>query len=554
MKISIFGLVQMWSLAASLAAEEPIKQHVTFAFLKDGAPVSFVDTRLAGFCGSLHEHLSDIEKGYFFEETPHSVGDRFRNLAKHLEGKPGIQCGPDTKTRERKDALNGPGGTYIGEFSIPFIRTSTKLLIHKAAIDRVHSLDDEDLRIGVLGTLGGHQPDGRCSLAAGTKSDLVSTSLISQTFHNAKIYECPNRGAALSDLSDGKIDAYASDEIILYNMYNSWSARDNFVIYPPVYQDGFSHEQYVVTLFNLQNSPLIKRVNDWIKSPKGKAKAEELQPRLNSLEKAMQWLMHGYNAQLALTVLIATFIATLAGSIGYLRIRLNRKTAEKVSHQQSTLLNISLDEITHTAHISSNTETPTDITRFNSGHPQGNPEAKSNDSLAVPPERVNDPLPMMINPFNPSKEDINIFVLQVILKLKQQTIRDILDVKGGDRVNARMKLFRKMYRLSGKDDDMLKRCMLRDFREAIKTSLAELERLTTLDDKDTPITNSEPNPKTNKEKIAEYRNEAFPEEGALASAEPTTDTPETKVETEAEIETKAETEAEVEPTPPDAVT
>ncbi|HEY6530076.1 MAG TPA: hypothetical protein VIZ65_15405 [Cellvibrionaceae bacterium] len=322
MNINIIRFALFWFLSASLLAEEPTLQPIAFAYLSNGAPVSSVSTVVTGFCGALRKHL-DATKGYNFKKSEplSSVADRFTPFAKNLQGKPGIQCGPDTKTRERAYTLNDPDGAYTGEFSIPFARTSTKLLINRAAIDNAQSLSVADLRIGLLvpppSDRGERQANGQCKLAVGVEPNtVVTTSLIGQVFHNATIFECPDRDAASTALSAAVIDAYAGDEIILYNMYQAMDNRENYVIYPPVYLDGFSQEEYVVTFYNLQGSPLIQLVNDWITSPQGKSEAAKLQPQLNMLEKVMRLLIRRDNAQLVVGVLITALI----GCTGYLAV------------------------------------------------------------------------------------------------------------------------------------------------------------------------------------------------------------------------------------------
>lgn len=304
-------LLPLWLFSIPLLAQEQAKQSVTFAYLANGSPVSSMKLdAIEGFCGELHKFLETSDQGFQFNDDRGlpSVRARFTEFAKTLKGSPGIQCGPDSKTRERTSALNDPGGAYTGEFSVPFARTTTKLLINKAAISKVRSLDapspGENLRIGVIIapplTAEAHTAVGPCiPTASVTPNTIVTTSLIGQVFHNATIIECPNRKTALTALSDGEIDAYAGDEIVLHSLHQEWPTpnqnRDDFVIYPPIYQDGFSQEEYVVTFYNLQGSPLIKLVNDWIKSPKGKAEAARLHPQMSELEQEIKSLLNEDN-------------------------------------------------------------------------------------------------------------------------------------------------------------------------------------------------------------------------------------------------------------------
>ena len=295
--VNIWAVIVLSLFSPLLKAAELAPQPVVFAYLANGAPVSSLGDVLEGFCGALRTYLDTHTKEYSFKNRAlNSVDDRFGKFATSLAGKPGIQCGPDTKTRERTSALSDIGGAYVGEFSVPFAKTSIKLLLNKAAIEKVHSLKDEDLRIGVLKALEEHQTDGRCKPAGNEKSNtVVTTTLIGQVFHNSKVFECPDRDSELAALNAGVVDAIAGDEIILHNMHSFLPDRDNFFIYPPLYLDGFSHEHYVVTFFNLAGSPIIKLVNDWIEAPQGKEEAAKLQPQLSELEREMKMLLQEDN-------------------------------------------------------------------------------------------------------------------------------------------------------------------------------------------------------------------------------------------------------------------
>lgn len=308
MKIPIIRCITFCLLSASSIAEEPIPEPVVFAYLANAAPVSWMNhDRVKGFCGALHNHLE--AKGYRLEILLlHSVAERFGAFAQKLAGRPGIECGPDSKTRERVNALHDPAGTFSGEFSVPFARTSTKLLIKQSAVNKLHTSDElnsaENLRIGVLAAPpaqpGENKTNGRCTLAATANANtVVTTSLIAYVLHNAQIFECQDRNSALTALCSGDIDAYSSDEVILHSMHQELTCQqhksEHYTIYPPLYADGFSQEEYGVTLYNLPSVALKKAVNDWITSPEGQAEAAKLQPQLSPLEQEMRSLIRNGN-------------------------------------------------------------------------------------------------------------------------------------------------------------------------------------------------------------------------------------------------------------------
>lgn len=279
--------------------------EITFGYGLDGSPVSAPvrirnndAARVKGFCGELVNYLS--EENHDLNLQGLEVHERFGSFARSLEGRVGVQCGPDSKTRERAKMLAGSEG-FSGKFSTSFAVTSTKLLIRNSKRTSLYT-DTDSLRIGVL-----IAPDG---------SFPVTTSLISRVFPNSTIIRLNNRMEAVQHLtlpvdSAEAIDAYASDEIILADILRTdlptWSPEtwQNYSVAPSLY--GFSREEYAVVVYN--SPQLLQQINTWIESSAGRDAAAYLQVETDSFTASLRWLIQDNN--LALFRMLISVLALL---------------------------------------------------------------------------------------------------------------------------------------------------------------------------------------------------------------------------------------------------
>lgn len=252
--ILLFGLAFSQGLAMA--------DEIMFGFGADSNPISQAEVirgnktgKVLGFCGALVAHLQ--AQGYQVTTQELRQDERFHAFGEHLQGKQGVQCGPLSKTRDREKGLL-TSTKFTGAFTQVFWVTSTKLLMRNSKVKTLYE-DTSTIRIGVIKTLSGESP--------------VTSSLIEQSLPNAQIVPVINRTDAIERLryaeSDPRaIDAYASDELILYDMLNNdfpSEFKNEYVIEPPLY--GFSREEYALIAYN--STDLLAQLNQWLSSPSG---------------------------------------------------------------------------------------------------------------------------------------------------------------------------------------------------------------------------------------------------------------------------------------------
>lgn len=270
----------LWLLVSlPLAAQE-----LVFGYSLDGSPVSSTQIiqghptgKVLGYCGELANYLQ--QQGYQLSFRELNFDQRFSQFAQNLQNKAGIQCGPSSKTRAREAALNLAGANYTGAFSKPFLVTSTKLLIRNDKLEALYT-HPETLRIGILKTKTGGVP--------------VTSELIEAVFATAAFVGLANRTEAVQYLTlpaedPRALDAYATDEVLLYNMLNAdipAEQRANYRIEPPL--QGYSREEYVLVSYN--SPELTELLNTWIASPEAQTAAQALLPDTNSFTQALHWM------------------------------------------------------------------------------------------------------------------------------------------------------------------------------------------------------------------------------------------------------------------------
>ena len=153
-----------WSLPSKSNASE--LKRLDFAFIADAKPVSYSDSGLSGYCKELRDFLADPSRTMHWEVTSSAIeySQRFTGL-EGVEGSrvrkngPGVECGPNSITRERLTQLqrlvaSNPGQVTMAEFTRPFFVTSTKLMIRKdlvpALLDPAPAKEVLALKVGSL--------------------------------------------------------------------------------------------------------------------------------------------------------------------------------------------------------------------------------------------------------------------------------------------------------------------------------------------------------------------------------------------------------------------
>ena len=283
------------TLSASNSFALPTK-NVAFAYTKDAPPVSNENKNgiLEGFCGSLRSYL--INEGWTVEDISITYPERFKVLASkrpdiHINRLPAVECGPTTINEERltqlKEAL---GNGNKGFFSVPFFKTSTKLLVNKEKLEKLYE-DSESLVIGVQGYTTNNQ-------------------VIKKIYPSATIKTVENRADAVDRLTtrDDKkhIDAYTGDEVILIDLLKENSLGDRFSIEPKLY--GYTHEQYGVVVYN--NTELLDSINGFINKDGQKA-ASRLNNK-NLLESLLQATVQSRYFYSIVLLFLLTFFVLLA--------------------------------------------------------------------------------------------------------------------------------------------------------------------------------------------------------------------------------------------------
>lgn len=268
-RLPYYLCLSLW--LSQMAYAEPNHASLVFAYQTDAAPVSGYNGRtIQGFCSDLFQALE--QQGYSFSQVQTvDVAERFEKFAVRLKGKAGVQCGPDSKTRERTANLKDKHGAYTGAFSDVFAVTSTKLLVRHNKLSDL-AQNPEKLRIGLI------------------KPQAITNSLIQQVYPNAQIIALTSRAEAIKRLTlDSSnidaIDAYSSDEILLNSILTDDlhdPKQSKYSIEPKLY--GYSREEYVITVYNAPN--VIPVINTWLKSDAGQIAIAKLQPPSDKAETA----------------------------------------------------------------------------------------------------------------------------------------------------------------------------------------------------------------------------------------------------------------------------
>ena len=253
--------------------------EVIFAYVEDSPPISSVSETdygkivFSGYCDSLAEHLGTIYPNVI--PVAVNYGGRFRGLegaevfgsnediaAKVNSGTYAIECGPNSKTRTRVSNLK----EVNGQFSETFFTTSTKLLMKKSKVRKLEE-DYLNFKIGVISS--GEEP-----CPEDTTNQVVTTQVICNIYGSAQIIAVKDRSQAIEKLDKDKIDAYASDEILLKNIQKEEVKSWQYVIKPEL--DGLTREDYGIVLYNT-TSVNTHSINEWIQGSGQAAKKNKIE-------------------------------------------------------------------------------------------------------------------------------------------------------------------------------------------------------------------------------------------------------------------------------------
>ena len=194
-----------------------------------------------------------------------------------------MECGPNSKTKERSLSLESKNGV----FSKTFYYTGTKLLIHKDnrnyiysndfpfvdrsdAISSLSSNQENFPQINKIGVIGGSRKSISDSSECPIELDNLTISGTTTGENIPFIYGAPTkvlalRSQAVSCLLDKKIIAYASDEILLIGMLKENGEKlANYVIEPRT--SPLTYEEYGIVLYGSGDSreKLKRQVDKWL--------------------------------------------------------------------------------------------------------------------------------------------------------------------------------------------------------------------------------------------------------------------------------------------------
>ncbi len=308
-------------LALPVLAADPITDPIiVFGYSPDDSPVSSFDKEIVGFCGALYKYLEQYRdeqgKSYMLQARAVGIHERFGVFASSLEGKPGIQCGAHSITRQRIEHLQRPDQGFVGSYSHPFAITATKILIRTAKRNALYE-NPSQVRIGILKPSKPVQPVMGSGLAEPTTSVLIEG-----VFPNAIIVPLQDRGDATRRLrkvitDPNAIDAYVSTDILLQDVLriNLAEVQAAYSIEPPS-SDGFARQQIGVVVYNAPD--LLKYINQWIDSSASSAARAPLVPKTDIGVETLTWLNRSTAHLAQMHRWLVGLAVLLVGSIGIL--------------------------------------------------------------------------------------------------------------------------------------------------------------------------------------------------------------------------------------------
>jgi ABC-type amino acid transport substrate-binding protein len=205
--MSRLAAVALLLLAPALAAAQPLEARlkkikdtktVAIAYRTDALPFSFEDERKqpAGYTVELCKRVvGAIEQQEGFSGTqikwvPVTVQNRLETVAR---GQADMECGATTATLSRMKQVDFSSFTFVD---------GTGLLV-KSETKAVSLADLGGKRLGVI---------------AGTSNERALNEALKRKVINATVVPVPSRDDGLAQLEAGKIDAFASDKLLLLGL------------------------------------------------------------------------------------------------------------------------------------------------------------------------------------------------------------------------------------------------------------------------------------------------------------------------------------------------
>jgi hypothetical protein len=247
-----------------------------------------------------HRNLSEItrQSGIEFNEKmkdPEKDNLKQRFFEKNL----GVECGPNSITKERESDLEKVSGVFLKKF----YTTGAKILIHK---DNRHLLyqpsffaENQKTSNGiprVIGVVGGERKNGEAVSGClvdnpqDARDNGTTTGTAVKAIYGAQVKVLVLRSQAKDCLIDKSIIAYSSDEILLRGMLKEYASDlKDYVIEPSI--APLTYEAYGVVAYGRSElrDALIQRIERWSdklnEEKYFEAKEKEL-PRYNAQEKS----------------------------------------------------------------------------------------------------------------------------------------------------------------------------------------------------------------------------------------------------------------------------
>jgi glutamate/aspartate transport system substrate-binding protein len=197
---------------------------ITIAYRTDAIPFSFADEQKqpAGYTVDLCKRVASLIeaqaslKDLKVKWVPVTSQNRFETIAR---GQADMECGSSTVTLTRMKQVDFSNYTFVD---------GTGLLT--TAKTGIRSMTDiAGKRVGVIG---------------GTTNERVVTELDKRRMLGLKVVVLKTRDEAIAALEEGKVDAFASDKILLIGAMSSAKDPKAFALLP----DDLSFEPYAIAL------------------------------------------------------------------------------------------------------------------------------------------------------------------------------------------------------------------------------------------------------------------------------------------------------------------
>ena len=226
MLIALLALVMPALAAAQASAIDKIRstKTVTMAYRTNALPFSFSDSngQPAGYTVDLCKRIATSMQSSLnipdlkIRWVAATSQNRFELIEKHEAD---MECGASTATLKRMERVDFSSYVFID---------STGVLARGAA--DIHAFSD----------LAGK----RIAVIAGTTNEQALKAALKHALIDAKVVTQPSRDAAVAALEADKVDAFASDKILLEGISGKVKDSSKYVMLP----DNLSLEPYAIAL------------------------------------------------------------------------------------------------------------------------------------------------------------------------------------------------------------------------------------------------------------------------------------------------------------------